>query len=244
MLRIRIVVTAAILIAAVSAAAAQTATGAAPGKPLPLLQILQKPAQAAPEHRIKIDHRHVARMARQRHGRTHLAVAKEVAAPAPTPTPVVPETAPANVWPAANIAPPIASAPPPATDVAVPAPDPNPSALAAGNQGVPVASPIAVNDSGVAAGKPDGAADPAPKGDAATPTPAPTAAPFTPAPQTASVTAAPRAALVAAAPSENNVDPVGSPAWIAKVLAALGGAITAGVVAWFMIGAMPQRTYG
>lgn len=216
MLRIRIVVTAAILIAAVSAAAAQTATGAAPGKPLPLLQILQKPAQTAPEHRIKIDHRHVARMARQRHGRTHLAVAKEVAAPAPTPTPVVPETAPANVWSAANTAPPIASAPPPATDATVTAPDPSPSALAA-------------------ADKPDGAADPAPKGDAATTMPAPTAA---------SVTAAPRAALVAAAPAENNVDPVGSPAWIAKVLAALGGAITAGVVAWFMIGAMPQRTYG
>jgi len=36
---------------------------------------------------------------------------------------------------------------------------------------------------------------------------------------------------------------IGSIAWIAQVLAALGGAVTAGVVAWFLIGAGPARTY-
>jgi hypothetical protein len=38
--------------------------------------------------------------------------------------------------------------------------------------------------------------------------------------------------------------PVGSAAWIAQVLAAFGGAVTAGVVAWFLIGGGPQRMYG
>jgi hypothetical protein len=39
-------------------------------------------------------------------------------------------------------------------------------------------------------------------------------------------------------------DPVGSASWIAQVLAALGGAVTAGAVAWFLIGGGPARTYG
>ena len=37
---------------------------------------------------------------------------------------------------------------------------------------------------------------------------------------------------------------VGSVSWILEVLAALGGAVTAGSVAWFLIGSSPQRTYG
>ena len=37
---------------------------------------------------------------------------------------------------------------------------------------------------------------------------------------------------------------VGSTSWILQVLAALGGAVTAGTVAWFLIGGTPQRTYG
>jgi hypothetical protein len=37
---------------------------------------------------------------------------------------------------------------------------------------------------------------------------------------------------------------VGSTSWILQVMAALGGAVAAGSVAWFLIGAAPQRTYG
>jgi|SRR5271169_706068 len=37
---------------------------------------------------------------------------------------------------------------------------------------------------------------------------------------------------------------IGSASWITQVLAALGGAIAAGAVAWFLIGAGPVRTYG
>jgi hypothetical protein len=40
-----------------------------------------------------------------------------------------------------------------------------------------------------------------------------------------------------------NPNPVGSPTWIAHVLAALGGAIAAGGVAWFLINPLPARSY-
>jgi len=40
-----------------------------------------------------------------------------------------------------------------------------------------------------------------------------------------------------------NPSPVGSPTWIAHVLAALGGAIAAGAVAWFLINPLPVRSY-
>jgi hypothetical protein len=37
---------------------------------------------------------------------------------------------------------------------------------------------------------------------------------------------------------------IGSASWIAQVLAALGGAVAAGAVAWFLIGGGPQRMFG
>jgi hypothetical protein len=45
-------------------------------------------------------------------------------------------------------------------------------------------------------------------------------------------------------PSSKTTDRVGSASWIAQVLAALGGAVTAGVVAWLLIAGRPVRTYG
>lgn len=44
-------------------------------------------------------------------------------------------------------------------------------------------------------------------------------------------------------PAGKTTDPVGSASWIAQVLAALGGAVVAGAVAWFLIGGGPVRTY-
>lgn len=38
-------------------------------------------------------------------------------------------------------------------------------------------------------------------------------------------------------------DPVGSSAWVAQLLAAVGGAMAAASVAWFLIGSAPQRSY-
>jgi hypothetical protein len=49
---------------------------------------------------------------------------------------------------------------------------------------------------------------------------------------------------VLAAPVHDDANPVGSMSWLAQVLAALGGAVAAGVTAWFMIGPGPQRMYG
>jgi hypothetical protein len=54
--------------------------------------------------------------------------------------------------------------------------------------------------------------------------------------------AEPAPMVMAAAHEDENQ--VGSASWIAQVLAALGGAIAAGSVAWFWIGASPRRMYG
>jgi hypothetical protein len=54
----------------------------------------------------------------------------------------------------------------------------------------------------------------------------------------------PPAQRVLAAPVHKDGSPVGSASWIAQVLAAFGGAVAAGVVAWFLIGGGPQRMYG
>jgi hypothetical protein len=45
-------------------------------------------------------------------------------------------------------------------------------------------------------------------------------------------------------PGMQNSGMLGGAAWIAQVLAALGGALTAGIVAWVLIGAEPVRHYG
>ena len=47
-----------------------------------------------------------------------------------------------------------------------------------------------------------------------------------------------------AAPVHRDTSRVGSASWIAQVLAAFGGAVAAGAVAWFLIGGGPVRTYG
>ena len=47
-----------------------------------------------------------------------------------------------------------------------------------------------------------------------------------------------------AVPPPQQGSDVGSTSWIMQVLAALGGAVAAGSVAWFLIGSTPQRTYG
>jgi hypothetical protein len=54
----------------------------------------------------------------------------------------------------------------------------------------------------------------------------------------------PPAQRVLAAPVVKDANSVGSASWIAQVLAAFGGAVAAGVVAWFLIGGSPRRTYG
>jgi len=67
------------------------------------------------------------------------------------------------------------------------------------------------------------------------------------APSESTDAAAPVQAVLAAPVNQDasqNTDTVGSASWIAQVLAAFGGAVAAGAVAWFLIGSGPVRIYG
>jgi hypothetical protein len=290
MLSIRIVTAGAILAMAVSAAAAQNAATAAPGKPLPLLQILKKPATAkfnprirsarktattklartaprteprtaantAPKSRrfAKAAARHLRpriAAAAARHSRSPIAPAAAIAKNSPLPIATAAAAAPANVWqqpntlaiaepapaeaapasaniwpsadpPAVADAGTAASAPAPkATDAAQPK-SPSDSALSeivVGGQTVKVEPPNQVNAIDLAADKPDAAEDVALKSDFA------------------AASATPQAMVVGASRADDSA--VGTASWIAKVLAAFGGAVAAGSAAWFMIGSSPPR---
>ncbi len=218
-------------------ATAQTATGDAPGKPLQLLKIVEQPSRPktrphAKTGMLKSSKTHVARL---EHKRPH-APAQTAAAPTP-----------ASTLPAANYSAPMsfaAAEPAPAPQLA-PAPSaPFPSELVVGGQTVQVASPNAVNDIDLAATDKDalgGAATPG--GATASMAAASSAVAST---VSAGDAAEPTAKLdsMNAASAQPQVSPVGSTSWLLQVLAALGGAVAAGSVAWFLIGSTPQRTYG
>jgi hypothetical protein len=220
MLRIRIVsvsVLAAIAVAlTVNAAAAQTSDTA--GQPLTLLAGLHPPhtakAHAAPAHR-KIAKLERKRVAR--HGPA-VAMAEPVAPPAPA-------GLPDNGWPTPpQPAPDNTVAAAPAVQLATPAAnDATPGAIVMNGQTVEIASPDDLNaiDRAAEDSRDAPAALPADHADSATPV------------QT-----------VLAAPVHDDASAVGGTPWIAQVLAALGGAVAAGVTAWFMIGPGPQRMYG
>ncbi len=237
MLRIRIVsvgVVAAIAMAlAANSAAAQTATDGQAGKPLALLAGLRPP------------HEHKARQSKAAvHAKTAAVTNKKTAAkktaattksarkehhrlaarPAVEPTIVAavqaedkPAPAAASIF-AADAA--LAPSPGPAADDGL-----KMSAIVVDGQTVQVASPDQVNAIDLAADDTAGAKARVPLDQAA---------------------AAPTARVAFAAPirKDETGSPVGSASWIAQVLAALGGAVTAGTVAWFLIRGGPQRMYG
>jgi hypothetical protein len=213
-IRIRILAAAAALVMAVGGAAAQTATPSAPGKPISLLQNVGQTGKTKPKPHAKI--------ARKPITRTHGAIA---AAKSPRTMALAQDaSAPASVWPALAPAAPTAVA---ATDALQPqtaSVDRDPSALVVGGQTVQVASPGDVNAIDLAADDQGDAASAAPKSDEAQ--------------------AAPVVQAMIATSAQHDASPVGSATWIAQVLAALGGAIAAGSVAWFLIGSTPQRIYG
>ncbi len=199
---------------------AQAVTGAEPGKPLQLLQGANGSGRAKAKPHLRMAHHH---------GKVHFAAAKthasrseeaaETAKAAPTP-----DDPPANIWPSApaglaptNVAAGLTMQAPPAAAV------PGPSELVVGGRTVDVVPPDQANDIDLAANAPQTAAVKPPQDDAAA----------KPAAATAFVAAA----------HEQDEAAVGSASWIAQVLAALGGAVAAGSVAWFLIGSTPQRTY-
>jgi hypothetical protein len=244
------------LAATVGGAAAQTAGG-----PLPLLQIdhaktVGKPAvharhkAAARIARSKSIERAAARrIARRVRPRTRVAdAARDLPAPPPAPPQTTPRNESQNVWPTpagavtdnatapsgssfpGGVPPGAATEDPTGTVVTESVVDTDPNGILNGGHAVPAALP-AQAASAASAPTPQPAEQPAA---ASRPAPVKVAAAASVAPKPAV-----RAMLFKLSPS----GPVGSASWLAHVLAALGGAIAAGAVAWLLIRPAPERTY-
>jgi len=245
--------------ATIIGAAAQTSAGStsAPGKPLQLLKIFQPSStvKAKPHAKVAVKSggKKAAVRTAAKKAHTHLAAAHRH-------RPLAPERMASAARPesrlaaASTVTADVAFAPP-ATQPILPTPaapiEPAPSQMPASQmptsqmpsqvvvagQAVEVASPDHVNDMDLAANN-----DTTQISDAA---PGTTAS----APALREIAeAAPKsdanAEIVSAARPMPQSSDVGSTSWFLQVLAALGGAVTAGSVAWFLIGSTPQRTYG
>ncbi len=245
MLRIGIVATRAIVAVflimsgiTVGGAMAQTAANGAPGQPIQLLPIAQQGKAEAKSAAKPVDKSSVkSRIALRRKTKAHVSVAAARARHH-----AAPQVADAD--PASR------SAAPTAPAAAAPVDDPAIAAAAsqpeAGSpEPIPAGAPIAANHTTQATApravkKSDPAApDAGVAVNAASPTVVAAAAPFMR--EVADVTPKSNSADVAAAPRQSEV---GSVSWMLQVLAALGGAVTAGAVAWFLIGRSPQPTWG
>ena len=251
MLSLRIVAGGAVFLlvsaAAAGGVAAQTATTDTPGKPLELLRIVEAPARPREVAHSRIHTIHRAIVARSRH---HSLIAKvqpkeptvqDTAASVVSP-PDTDTTAPTNV----------AAADPSSSPMPSPS-EPVMGPLVVGNQTVDVASQSDVNAIDLAA---DATANGAAKASPGSSNPNDTAAAPAPSDKTGTIAATAVAAVsnaaskadsIKAAPApqpEAGKTAIGSPGWIAQVMAAAAGAVAAGSLAWFLIGSAPQRTYG
>jgi len=240
------------LAATVGGAKAQTAGG-----PLPLLQIdhakeggktLGKTAiharrkAAERMERTKLAERRASRhMARRVHAKMRVAErARELPAPPPAPPQTAPQNDSRTIWPApaaamtGNSLPGTAPAVAPATSVVTErVVDSDPNAILNGGHAVPAALPAPAKPAPSALKPLPAAPDPTTASSSAPVNVAAAAAPIAPKPTV-------RAMLFKPRPS----GPVGSASWLAHVLAALGGAIAAGGVAWLLIRPAPERTAG
>jgi hypothetical protein len=229
---------------AINVAVAQTATTDTPGKPLQLLRIIEAPARpkAVGHNRI---HAALHRATAMRNLKRHTVVAE---AKVEQSEPTVQDASP----PAVSMEDPDAASP---TTFAAADPAPPPSApaigtLVVGNRVVDVVSQADINALDLAADKTGAGSANASPADATPVDAAPSnkiAALSAPAVAVVSDTASKadffKVAAVTPAPQAAKLA-VGSPGWIAQVMAALAGAVAAGTIAWFLIGSAPQRTYG
>jgi hypothetical protein len=232
--RVRIVTAGAIFSAfllvsgmATGSAAAQTATNTTPGKPIQLLQLLHaSQTKAKPQTKRAAKSTAKTKTAARSKVRSHSMVAERKQSGSRTH--LARTLAPDSAGPA------VPSAPPPQVATATPAPqaavtatEPVPGELIVGGHTVQVASPDDVNELDLAAN------DAAPPASAA----ASTAATSDP------TEAEPKSDFAQVATGQPGGE-VGSTSWMLQVMAALGGAVAAGSVAWFLIGSTPQRIYG
>ena len=257
-------VAALVLTVAASSVYAQTTTTAQAGKPLALLAGLRPPheakhhetkhvahAKTGRESAAKTHHSRLAAHARhastwkvaiRHHAHHEQSVAASAFAEEPPPQAATP-SAFASDSPAAS---PASIDNPAASDPAsAPAADnAPPHAGAADVEAQPGAAQVQTIK--ITAPNPASLPDPAtaPAASAAEPPNDGTATAAAPAAATQTVLAAPVPETANNEPLRKTTDPVGSASWIAQVLAALGGAVAAGAVAWFLIGSGPVRTYG
>ena len=239
MLSHRIFGASAVLLAVtIGSAAAQEQASA--GKPLQLLQFARHQARAPLHHRVRaVDKiatlpevkRHIAKRIVAKHRKMFATIHShavhphrmaEAAAPAPEAAQPKPAAAPASVWPAVDAATPgsiVVPAPPaaPQNVKTEPVLSDAPNAIATDGQ-VAQAAPLPEQTG------PAVAADPRPA--AAAPAPG----------KSAAAEPAVRAMMVRPAVADSDAkSAIGSASWLLQVLAALGGAMSAGVVAWFLI---------
>lgn len=228
MLRIRIFTAAAV--AAIVASAPLTApnataqTSGQAGTPLALLAGLNPPHQKTTAVHAN---RTIVQAKTARKTPAHKSGAKIARKPTATPARAIvarQSIEPQKAWPAPEQPAASEAGAAAAADTAPAAKEPPRSEMIVDGQTVPVAAPDTVNDIDLAAGDQSAAVNTT-----------------TPSIGADDQTAAARAL---AASVHEDASPVGSASWIAQVLAALGGAIAAGLVAWFLIGSSAQRAYG
>jgi len=221
MVCLRIIAASAVLFIGIGAAAAETgaasAPGSAPGTPISLLPSAQAAKTAA-----KVHVKSAPKIARKVDHKAHRTVAAakptHLAAHAPKAADATPSAA---AWPKLAAM--------PVTDAATsasavpPAPaDPQLSEMVVDGRTVHIASPDDVNELDLAAAK---------TGDALA-----TAAKSEPA------VSPPMDATAAAASTDES--PISDSSWYMQAFAALGGAVAAGSIAWFLMGSAPHRMYG
>jgi hypothetical protein len=207
-------------VGAAGAAAAQSAPGDTAGKPVSLLQVLGQPATATPaKPHAKYATRHTRRWTKRSHEH-----ATETAAEPDPPATDAANASPANTPAASAWASDAAPLPGVATDATaptvIPAVDQNLSELVVGGRTVQIATPDEANAIDLAADH-----------------------------QTITSAADPQAAAAAQAPAVALVQPDDPQrdTWYEELLATLGGALAAGLVAWFVImggGGSQPRMYG
>jgi hypothetical protein len=261
MVRHRIIAASSVLLAVtIGSAAAQQETSA--GKPLQLLQFARHGAKAPLHRRARTVaklakpaqvKRHTAKTIVAKHHKmfaaihSHAVHPHQMAAAAPAPAPEAaqptPAAPPATIWPAVN------AAAPATVEMPVPPAAPQnvtteqvvsdaPDDIAANGRVPPAAISVQPNDAPAethaAAVETPAPAQSAPPDIAA---PAQNAAPATAAPvQNAAAEPVVRAMVATPDPAGSNAQsPVGSASWLMQVLAAFGGAVAAGAVAWFLI---------
>ncbi len=263
MVRHRIIAASSVLLAVtIGSAAAQQDTSA--GKPLQLLQFARHGAKAPIHPRARTVaklakpaevKRHTAKTIVAKHHKmfaaihSHAVHPHKMAAAAPAPAPAAaqptPAAPPATIWPAVN------AAAPATVEMPVPPAAPQnvtteqvvsdaPDDIAANGRVPPAAIPAQPNDppaeAPAAAVETPAPAQSAPPDIAAS---AQNAAPETAAAapvQNAAAEPVVRAMVATPDPAGSNAQsPVGSASWTMQVLAAFGGAVAAGAVAWFLI---------